>query len=36
MGWPVSISLWVRRGKRRGGGVYCVGRTLIDIRAMMD
>ena len=36
VGWPVSISLWLRRGKRRGGGVYCIGRTVIDIRAMMD
>ena len=36
VGWPVSISLWVRRGKRRGGGVYCIGRTLMDLREMMN
>ena len=33
--WPVSISLWVKRGKRRGGGIYCVGRCLCDVREMM-
>ena len=33
--WPVCISLWVKRGKRRGGGVYCVGRCLMDVRGMM-
>ena len=33
--WPVGISLWVKRGKRRGGGVYCVGRASLDVREMM-